>query len=220
MINSQCLTIMVVSSRGSSEQDIRFGGIGVAIPCWVISSAQVRYWDFLGDPTSGVLDVTWFGLNINKLASHIATDICRALFVDLVICVDGLSLYSRPYMSYMSGQQGMVVFSQPIIVKLRISLHPNPNLRDPPQSRSATHSCSSGIRKNPCGVVLLALLLQEAHQYTKYPALIDPKPPPSVCTLEVGSGQRHTTDAVPDYCSFQARLRMHCVAAHSDIDGK
>ena len=34
---------------------------------------------------------------------------------------------------------------------------------------------------------------------------------PSCCTLEVGRGQRHTVDAVPDHCSFQARLWMYCV---------
>ena len=34
---------------------------------------------------------------------------------------------------------------------------------------------------------------------------------PSGCTLEVGRGQRHTVDAVPGHCSFQARLQMYCV---------
>ena len=34
---------------------------------------------------------------------------------------------------------------------------------------------------------------------------------PSGCTLEVGRGQRHTADAVPDHCSFQAWLQMYCV---------
>ena len=34
---------------------------------------------------------------------------------------------------------------------------------------------------------------------------------PSGCTLEMGRGQRHTTDALPDDCSFKARLQMYCV---------
>ena len=34
---------------------------------------------------------------------------------------------------------------------------------------------------------------------------------PCDCTLDVGRGQRHITDAVPDHCSLQARLWMYCV---------
>ena len=46
-----------------------------------------------GVPTGGVLAVTCFRLKINELQSAIATDICRALFVDdLVICFRGRSL--------------------------------------------------------------------------------------------------------------------------------
>ena len=31
------------------------------------------------------------------------------------------------------------------------------------------------------------------------------------CSLEVGRGQRHTSDAVPGYCALQAGLWLHCV---------
>ena len=44
-----------------------------------------------GVPTGGVLAVTCFGIKINELASHIAMDIFRALFV-LAICFCGRSL--------------------------------------------------------------------------------------------------------------------------------
>ena len=37
------------------------------------------------------------------------------------------------------------------------------------------------------------------------------QPHASGCSLEVGRGQRHTSDAVPGHCSLQAGLCMHCV---------
>ena len=54
-------------------------------------------------------------------------------------------------------------------------------------------------------------LLQGAHQCTKGSVQRGSQSHPNGCTLEVGRGQRHTTDAVPDHCSFQTILWMHCV---------
>ena len=54
-------------------------------------------------------------------------------------------------------------------------------------------------------------LLQEAHQGAEDQVQGGPQSHPSGCTLEVGWGQRHSPDAVPGHCPFQARLRMYCV---------
>ena len=70
---------------------------------------------------------------------------------------------------------------------------------------------SWGINKIPWAVVGFAPLLQRAHQCTKDSVQGGSQSNPSGCTLEVGRGQRHTADAVPDHCSFQAWLRMYCV---------
>ena len=63
----------------------------------------------------------------------------------------------------------------------------------------------------PWAVVGFSPLLQGAHQCTKGSVQRGSQSHPSGCTLEVGRGQRHTTDAVPDHCLFQARLWTHCV---------
>ena len=70
---------------------------------------------------------------------------------------------------------------------------------------------SWGISKISWAVVRFAPLLQGAHQGTKVPGQGGSQSHPSGSTLEVGRGQRYTTDAVPDHCSFQARLWMYCV---------
>ena len=98
-------------------------------------------------------------------------------------------------MPYRNGQQGMGSGLQPINVKSYISLHPDTKPKDPSWSESATHSCQLRNQRHSLGCG--AQRGSQSH--------------PSGCTLEVGRGQRHTIDAVPDHCSFQARLWMHCV---------
>ena len=89
-------------------------------------------------PTGGVQAVTCFRLKINELPSCIAKDIFKAVFVDdLAICFRGRSLditdiYSRQWMLYRNGRQGMVPGLQPTSAKLYISLHPGLGLKRPP----------------------------------------------------------------------------------------
>ena len=114
-------------------------------------------------------------------------------------------------MPYRNGQQGTVSGLLPINVKLCISLHPETKPRDP-QNQDQWHTPASwGINKIPWAVVGFAPLLQGAHQCAKCSVQRGSQSHPSGCTLEVGRGQRHTADAVPDHCSLQARLWMHCV---------
>ena len=58
-------------------------------------------------------------------------------------------------------------------------------------------------------MVGFALLLQKAHQCAKDSMQADLQSHPSGCT--VGMGQRHTSDAVPNHCSFQTRLQTYRV---------
>ena len=114
-------------------------------------------------------------------------------------------------MPYRKGQQGMDSGLQPINVKLYISLHPDTKPRDPYNQDQWHTPASWGINKIPWALVGFAPLLQRAHQCTKDSVPGGSQSHPSCCTLEVGRGQRHTAGAVPDHCSFQARLWMYCV---------
>ena len=74
-------------------------------------------------------------------------------------------------------------------------------------SRSATHSWQLRHHQNPLG-------RRGIHTPSSRNTDLmqgDPKPHPKGCKLVLGRGQRHTTDAVPDHCSSQARLPMYCV---------
>ena len=74
-------------------------------------------------------------------------------------------------------------------------------------SRSATHSWQLRHHQNPLG-------RRGIHTPSSRNTDLmqgDPKPHPKGCKLVLGRGQRHTTDAVPDHCSPQARLPMYCV---------
>ena len=115
-------------------------------------------------------------------------------------------------MPYRNGQQGMDSGLQPINVKLYISLHPDTKPRDPPQSGSVTHSCQLRNQQNFLGLWWDSHLSFKEHiSALKTKVQGGSQSHPSCCTLEVGRGQRHTADAVPDHCSFKARLWMYCV---------
>ena len=70
---------------------------------------------------------------------------------------------------------------------------------------------SWGINEIPGAVVAFTYLPQGAHQCTKDSVQGGSQSHLGGCTLELGRGQRHSTDAVPDYCSFQEELWMYCV---------
>ena len=106
-------------------------------------------------------------------------------------------------MSYKSGQQRMISISHPINIKFCISLHPNPNLRDPPIFRIVTHSIQLKNQQKFLWL-WLAHLLHETHQCTKDPAQESPQSRLSGCNIS-------TTDAELDHCSLRAWLWFHCV---------
>ena len=84
--------------------------------------------------------------------------------------------------------------------------------KETPHNQDQWHTPASwGINKIPWVEVGFGPLLQEAHQCTKDSVQGGSQSHLSGCTLEVGRGQRHTTDAVPDHCLLQARLWMYCV---------
>ena len=124
------------------------------------------------------------------------------------------NIYSTQWMPYRNGQQGMGSGLQPINVKLYISLHPDTKSRDPPQSGSVTHSCQLRNQQNSlgCGGIRTSpSKITSVQGCTKDSVQGGSQSHPSGCTLEVGRGQRHPADAVPNHCSFQARLWMYCV---------
>ena len=146
-------------------------------------------------------------------------DIFRALFVDdLAICFRGRSLDTIER----HLQQAINVIQEWATRNgFRFAAHkckvvhftaPRYKAQRPPNNQDQWHTPASwGINKIPWAVVGFAPLLQRAHQCTKDSVQGGSQSHPSCCTLEVGRGQRHTADAVPDHCSFQARLWMYCV---------
>ena len=105
----------------------------------------------------------------------------------------------------------MVTSLQPTNAKLHILLHPDLGLRDPLQSRLATHYVSGGVNEVPWAVVELTPHIQEAHQCAKDTVQGGSQSHLSGYSFEVGRRQRHTSDAVLDHCLLQAGLWLHCV---------
>ena len=172
-----------------------------------------------GIPTGGVLAVICFGLKMNELPSLIAKDIFRALFVDdLAICFRGRSLdtIERHLEQAVNAIQEWATRNEFKFAahKYKVVHFTAPRYKDqrPPQNQDQWHPPAGwGINKIPSAVVGFAPLLQRAHQCTKDAVQGGSQSHPNGCTLEEGRGQRHTADAVPDHCSFQAWLRMYCV---------
>ena len=114
-------------------------------------------------------------------------------------------------MPYRNGQQGMDSGLQPINVKLYISLHPDTKPRDrpppPPPPPTHTHTQLGSVTLLPVeeSTKFLGLWWDSHLSFKEHISAL------KTCTLEVGRGQRHTADAVPDHCSFQVRLWMYRV---------
>ena len=171
-----------------------------------------------GVPTGGVLAITCVGLKINELPSLIAMDIFRALFVDdLAICFRRRSLdtIERHLQQAVNDIQEWATRNgfRFAAHKCKVVTHCTPTQSpETPHNQDHWHTPASwGINKIPWAVVGFAPLLQGTHQCTKDSVQGGSQSPQSGCTLEVGTGQRHTTNAVPDHCPFQARLWMYCV---------
>ena len=170
-----------------------------------------------GVPTGGVLAVTCFGLKINELPFLIAKDIFRALFVDdLAICFRGCSLdtierhlqqavnailewATRNGFKFAAHKCKVVHFTAPRYKAQR-----------PPTIRISDTLLPVEESTKFLGLWWDSHLSFEEH-ISALKTQGGSQSHPSGCTLEVGRGQRHTADAVPDHCSFQAWLRMYCV---------
>ena len=123
-----------------------------------------------GVPTSGVLAVICFGLQINELPSLIATVIFRAIcgwLGDMFSCTPPghhRYIYGRQQIPYKNVQQRMASDLQTISVKSYISLHPNPSFWAPCDQAWWHTLVNRGVNKVTWAVVGLAPLLQEAQK--------------------------------------------------------
>ena len=174
-----------------------------------------------GVPTGGVLAVTCFGLKINALPSCIARDIFKALFVDdLSICFRGRSLdtierhlqqavnsiqewATRNGFRFAAHKCKVIHFTAP---RVRIRRHPTVRIGNTPlpveESTKFLRLWWDSHLSFKKHISVLKAQCKEALNLVRV-----------VAHLKWG-GDRDTSDAVPGYCSFQARLRLNC-AWHS-----
>ena len=171
-----------------------------------------------GVPTGGVLAMTCFGLKIKELPSCIARDVFRALYVDdLSICFSGRSLdpIERHLQQAVNAIQEWATRNG-----FRFAAHkckvihftaPQSKVQRPPNMR---------IGNTPLPVEestkFLGLWWDSHLSFKKHISVLKTvqggsQPHVSGYSLEVGRGQRHTSDAVPSHCTLQAGLWLHCV---------
>ena len=171
-----------------------------------------------GVPTGAVLAVTCFGLKINELPSVIAMDIFRAPFVDdLVICFRGHSLDTIE-----SHLEPAVNAIQEWATRngFRFAAHKCKVVHFTAPWRKAqrphTIRISDALLPVEESAKFLGLWWDSHLSFKKHISALKTQCKEALNLIRVVAhskwgGDRDTTDAVPDHCSFQTRLWMYCV---------